>query len=86
MTLLMVFIAILVQLPAVILGVFAVPCAISLTVALPYLSIRLVTLLTDERERTFRSVELQRVVWTLVVCLFVSSPVVAVGIAFALRW
>lgn len=81
----MVYIALLVQVPYVPLIAFAVPSAISLAAALPYLFLRLFALLADEQERTFRSEQLQRVIWALVICLFVSGPVVAFAIGYALR-
>ncbi len=85
-TLLMVYIALLTQLPVLPLLVFAVPSAISLTAAVPYLLIRLFALLADKEERTLRSAQLQRVLWALVTCAFVSASVIAFAISSLFKY
>lgn len=75
--LLMTFVATLAQAPLIFLVFLVVPSILSVIVMLPFLTIRLSTLLADPRERTAESEELRNTLWAFVICLFTLAPLLA---------
>gem|GEM_PF-2656842 len=73
---LMVYTAILAQFPIAVLISLSIPAFCAL-LFVPYLSLRLLGILTDPTERTFQSNHLQNSLWTLFFCMLALAPLIS---------
>jgi len=91
--LLMMFIAVLAQAPLTCLVFLAVPSILSVIVMIPFLTVRLGAFLTAACERTTEAgfvptmgEELRNTLWALVICLFATTPLLALIVVHLFNW
>lgn len=76
---LMAYVTFLSRFPIAILISLSVP-AVCAVLFLPYLSLRLLTLLRDPEEATFTSMQLQNCLWTIFFCLVAFAPALSLAV------
>ena len=82
---LMAYTAILAQFPIAVLISLSIPAFCAL-LFMPYLSLRLLAIFTDPKERTFKSDQLQNTLWTLFFCLLALAPLISLVATHGYRY